>query len=101
MSAANILHSCNANDVERWEPRRSDDNRFKASRALSVINVPKTRRGWYFIAMGCLMAFFITVILQQSKTNTNKKSSTKTLNKKALCIKLALGDGQHALEIMI
>lgn len=48
---------------DAMEPRGSDDNRFKASRALSVINVPRTRRGWYFIALGCLMAFFITVIL--------------------------------------
>lgn len=68
---------------DAMESRGSDDNRFKASRALSVINVPRTRRGWYFIALGCLMALYITVvILQKTKDKCKMKNVVRIISLK-------------------
>lgn len=77
---------------DAMEPRGSDDNRFKASRALSVINVPRTRRGWYFIALGCLMAFYITVILQKPKDKCKMKNLVRIISLKRHSYELTLVD---------
>lgn len=59
---------------DAMEPRGSDDDRFKASRALSVKNVPRTRRGWYFIAFTCIMSLIISKKDTSTANNLFEKS---------------------------